>query len=592
MSKKEGAAAPSDGAEEDSVGEPSGEKRQRLDSGSATTPPSYIPATATGETTQHQHTNIAASPPRFLNLDDIMKMATGVTDMTLAHELAVNDDFRLERAEPPPDSLEGRVRNIVHKAFWDSLEHNLQTNPEDHSLALRLLQDVKESLLELLLPQHGRLREKIEEVLDLTLIQQRAEHGGVDFRLYADFVIGVMAMLCAPVRDEQISALKQITDILPLYKEICDLLSVMKKDMVNFAITQLRPMIKQHSAEYERNKFQALLVTQQENGVDGLAFTKDWLSRHLTKRLAELKSSTTEASKQTDPNQQSALHAASQTHPDASVPAATVTVDDTEVTAAGAAASGETATGTTPTGETATGTTAAVPSLWSHPASAAPASTQAITHAVINAAYVELIDWDESRAYPETMLVDMKRLTELQERATKLTLVAGVLAVTFSTVGMMVQGLADFKLTLKRQTIIILGEAPLAKGDMLKDMMTSVAEQVIKVVSECLTERGFKPLSSVHTGVLKCQIVALVEPSNPIRLLMKSRLTGFIASVLSAPPRTKDVPIPAGFTALQDELTRACESFVRVISYNYTTFGTYYRDIVATLIAAECKTAT
>ncbi len=70
----------------------------------------------------------------------------------------------------------------------------------------------------LLLPQHETLRKQINEVLDLKLIEQQADHSALDFDKYANFIISIMARLCAPARDESIAELKQLTDIVPLYK--------------------------------------------------------------------------------------------------------------------------------------------------------------------------------------------------------------------------------------------------------------------------------------------------------------------------------------------------------------------------------------
>lgn len=41
-----------------------------------------------------------------------------------------------------------------------------------------------------------------------------------------------------------------------------DLLEVMKLDMANFAITQMRPHIQQQSVDYEGKKFDEFLITQ------------------------------------------------------------------------------------------------------------------------------------------------------------------------------------------------------------------------------------------------------------------------------------------------------------------------------------------
>ena len=72
--------------------------------------------------------------------------------------------------------------------------------------------------MDLLLPQHQKVRQQIDEVLDLELIQQKADNDALDFHYYAAFVTSLMAKLCAPARDEQIAKLAEIKDIVPLFK--------------------------------------------------------------------------------------------------------------------------------------------------------------------------------------------------------------------------------------------------------------------------------------------------------------------------------------------------------------------------------------
>lgn len=47
--------------------------------------------------------NILASPPKFLSFEQLMEAASGVKNMALAHEIAVNTDFKLESFQPPDD---------------------------------------------------------------------------------------------------------------------------------------------------------------------------------------------------------------------------------------------------------------------------------------------------------------------------------------------------------------------------------------------------------------------------------------------------------------------------------------------------------
>lgn len=88
-----------------------------------------------------------------------------------------------------------------------------------HSQSVRLsIPLLLQTLLSVLLPGHGRLRSRIEEVLDLPLIQQQAENGALDICRLSQFIVGMMGSLCAPCRDEDINKLKEITDTVPLLK--------------------------------------------------------------------------------------------------------------------------------------------------------------------------------------------------------------------------------------------------------------------------------------------------------------------------------------------------------------------------------------
>ncbi|XP_069571249.1 T-complex protein 11-like protein 1 [Brachyistius frenatus] len=214
-----------------------------------------------------------ASPPRLVSAEELMETAKGVTNMALAHEIVVNQAFQVKPTELPEGSLERRVKEIMHKAFWDCLEAQLKEEPPSYLHAIKLLAEIKESLLSLLLPGHGRLRSRIDEVLDLPLIRQQAENGALDIGRLSQFVVGLMGSLCAPCRDEDIDKLKEFSDLVPLLKSIFSVLDLMKMDMANFAVSSIRPHLMQQSVEFERNKFQGFL-DKQPNALD---YTEKWL---------------------------------------------------------------------------------------------------------------------------------------------------------------------------------------------------------------------------------------------------------------------------------------------------------------------------
>ncbi|XP_041835472.1 T-complex protein 11-like protein 1 [Melanotaenia boesemani] len=198
------------------------------------------------------------SPPTA-SLSSLMELENCVSNLSLAHEIVVNRDFFFKPGDPLVNSLEGRVTEIVHRAFWDSLQEQLSNDPPNYKHAVILLQEVKNMLLSLLLPGHVRLRSQLDEVLDMELIQQQVAHGALDIHRLAAFITDTMASLCAPVRDPEVKALRDLEDPVELLKGIFRVLGLMKTDMVNFTIQSLRPHLLQQAVQYERTKFQQIL---------------------------------------------------------------------------------------------------------------------------------------------------------------------------------------------------------------------------------------------------------------------------------------------------------------------------------------------
>lgn len=71
----------------------------------------------------------AASPPKFVSLEEIMQAANGMRDMALVHQIVVDKDFKLKRAEPEPNTMQKIIKDTMHKAFWDVLRSELAEDP-------------------------------------------------------------------------------------------------------------------------------------------------------------------------------------------------------------------------------------------------------------------------------------------------------------------------------------------------------------------------------------------------------------------------------------------------------------------------------
>ncbi|XP_039302319.1 T-complex protein 11-like protein 1 isoform X2 [Solenopsis invicta] len=218
----------------------------------------------------------AASPPKFVSFDEIIKAANGMKNMALAHEIAVDKNFQLQKLEPKDGSFHRRVKEIMHKAFWNLLAEQLAKDPPDYSQALILMKEIKESLDELVPPHNVRIKENIREVLDLELIKQQAEKGVLDFHHYAQYIITIMSKICAPIRDDKIKELSQQIDVIETFKGVMELLQLMRLDLANYTITMMRPSIVAASIEYEKKKFAEFLKINS----NGLQYTEKWLLRH------------------------------------------------------------------------------------------------------------------------------------------------------------------------------------------------------------------------------------------------------------------------------------------------------------------------
>ncbi|XP_035282972.1 T-complex protein 11-like protein 2 isoform X2 [Anguilla anguilla] len=221
-----------------------------------------------------KHSSPSSSPPKTITLDEVMTSARDLSNLSLAHEIIMNPNFKVEQLDLPQNSLEKRVKDIVHKAFWDRLESELNDDPPEYEHAIKLLEEMREILSSFLNPGANRLRTQISEVLDLDLIRQQADNDAVDIQGIAEYIITVMGKLCAPVRDHEVKRLKEASpNIVSMFKEIFRVLDLMKMDMVNFTLQTFRPELQRQSVEYERAKFQGI-VEKLPNALD---HTKDWI---------------------------------------------------------------------------------------------------------------------------------------------------------------------------------------------------------------------------------------------------------------------------------------------------------------------------
>lgn len=128
----------------------------------------------------------------MMSLNELMDAARGVTNMFLAHEIAVDKDFMVDKLKPEESPLEAQVKKIAHQAFWDLMKLELSEEPPVYTRALSLLEEIRTGLIGLLLPRQQRVKEGILERLDLELIAQQASNGTLDVVAYSTYIVDLV----------------------------------------------------------------------------------------------------------------------------------------------------------------------------------------------------------------------------------------------------------------------------------------------------------------------------------------------------------------------------------------------------------------
>ncbi|XP_036023810.1 T-complex protein 11 homolog isoform X4 [Onychomys torridus] len=109
----------------------------------------------------------------------------------------------------------------------------------------------------------------------MDFLHQQAERGDLDITYLSKYILNMMVLLCAPVRDEAVQKLESITDPVRLLRGIFQVLGQMKMDMVNYTIQSLQPQLQEHSIQFERAEFQERL-NKEPNLLD---HTIKWLTQ-------------------------------------------------------------------------------------------------------------------------------------------------------------------------------------------------------------------------------------------------------------------------------------------------------------------------
>lgn len=555
------------------------------------------PTPTSNEQAPSQSCSMTGVESEPIPMDQILKTASTMSNMLMAHKIALEDDFRLEpgmnisgplmslspiigsssplsgeKDQKREPSLQSRVKDIVQDAYWDLFKEELESHSCDnkdsrkYDLSKQLLRDIKQRIIDLLLPQHSRLKQEIEDKLDPKIVDQLCSVDSLNLLDYARYVLSILGKLCAPVRDEKLKELNETTNLVQLYRGIMDLCELMRLDFANFTLNRFKPHIKAHSQDYEREKFNEILKQQQVIGIDGLEFTKVWLKRAV-QRVDE----------------QHGLHELINE------------ANSLESNHDGMNSAIMTSTDGAPSNDTRD-----------------KILRSDVVNKILNNAYCELLEWstEKQRLYPETLLFDEATFRQLGGQYEVLMLTSSILLTTFAFVSKFnLQDNQEFRTLAKSHIITLLTadydnqtiqttesdcskvNSPVSRLDQTK--LETVSVRLIEDIRQILSSADRKNQLATfedQKDLFRRQILDLLSESNRVRELARRRILEFVDTLLMLDVKHQQkkfsskmpppVNIPLGLNCLADEITLTMAQLVKIVRYNRRVFYQHYENII------------
>lgn len=192
-------------------------------------------------------------------------------NMQIRHDLVIEEGFRasLSNLSLSEEEIE---------RYWDSVKlevAELQLPEAMDSPKLRaLISEIKEMMIDLY-PKCDVVTGEFSEFLEDThfLIQQ-IKNGALDIQRFFEFLGNVMKKNCAPKRDVLVDSMMKNPCPIEALKAALKLIELMKLDLANFKLDQLRPLIAKTAISTERAFFSQLF----QNGKISLDLTTKWIN--------------------------------------------------------------------------------------------------------------------------------------------------------------------------------------------------------------------------------------------------------------------------------------------------------------------------
>ena len=222
-------------------------------------------------------TNLTAGPTVFtpyINRTYLKNLDTATLErnMQVRHDLMVEEGYRASL----PSRQGFTEENEQH--YWQSIRlevAELQLPEVKNAPRLAaLISEIREMMIELYPRCELVVGEFAEFLEDTEFILQQLKRGALDIKGFFQFLGHVMKKNCAPKRDSMVDAMISCDCPIEGLNKALKLIELMKLDLANFKLDQLRPIIAKTAVSTERAFFSQLFA----NGKISLDLTKIWLS--------------------------------------------------------------------------------------------------------------------------------------------------------------------------------------------------------------------------------------------------------------------------------------------------------------------------
>ena len=214
-----------------------------------------------------QHDRMTRAPIPANELSQIMTVLP--SNREIAHEILINSSYEIH-PQPWTDARQGLL-NSLRDGMRDSMQGGNSDATVRWTQSMTVL--VREKLMNLISPRHP-LYDRIDGLLDPTLITQQSRNGMFSYASFFEAISGLIAQICSAGRDEAVRAFATNSsgDTIDRLFELIRIIDLMTLDHINFQFRLASQAVLEHGHEHEIASFEGDI----QHGVHSLERTKQW----------------------------------------------------------------------------------------------------------------------------------------------------------------------------------------------------------------------------------------------------------------------------------------------------------------------------